>query len=1005
MEKVNKGAIWRKWDLHIHTPETKLNPNGYELNDGNDKWINYCEIIESSDVEVFGITDYFSVENYFKFKNLFYQKYPESKKIFFPNIEFRLEVSVNKVGEEVNIHLLFNNNVLETDIKDFLSKLETNISFNGANITCDKLKSLADFQKASVKYSDLKPILKKVFGEKECYLIIAASNNQGLRADTKSPRKLNISDEIDKICDAFFGNSNNTAYFLNTERYEEREDGNREIAKKCPVYAGSDAHSFEDLNNKLGKSYEKRDKDGKICDNSQITWIKADVTFAGLKQTLVEPVRVFIGNEPDLLKRVRENQTKFIKSIAVNKIENAIIDDIWFENFKIDLNSGLVAVIGNKGNGKSAVTDIISLCGNTHQDPSNFSFLTPNKFRKSKPYNLSERFEATLYWEDNTPIKKLLNSNPDKNLPERVKYIPQNFLERLCSNIESDDFEKELKQIIYSHTPNDKRLGKSSLDELINYKSSLVNDEIAQLQASLTNLNVEISLLEKKDTIDFKKSIENQLELKKGELKAHKTTEPKKPEEVQENPESKKLVEELTLLREQIKILEDEIDAKIKLKSILTIKKEELNRANQYFNNIDEQLKTVKSEGNEYVQILTKNDIILSDVFSYNIDTNKILLLINSIETQIESIDFSISAEKDGSIANNLSKLNLKLQQDQEVLDKPAKEQQKYLDDVKTWDAKKRKIEGDIEVEGSLKFYDAQLTYLNEKLIPELKAKYELRKKYIGDLYTKKISLIEIRKELFQPVTQFINDFKELKERYDVKIDVALEMRLFNDNFFNYISQGKAGTFCGKEEGYKRLNDIIEKTHFSSIEGFLKFTEDLIENLKQDKRFNGNNHVEIINQLKKDINVADLYDYIFHANYLQPIYNLKLGNKTLQELSPGERGALLLIFYLILDNEDIPLIIDQPEENLDNESVYYILVHFIKKVKEKRQIIIVTHNPNLAIVCDADQIINMQIEKENRNRVKFISGAIEDPFINKAIVNILEGTLPAFNNRDAKYIR
>ena len=76
-----------------------------------------------------------------------------------------------------------------------------------------------------------------------------------------------------------------------------------------------------------------------------------------------------------------------------------------------------------------------------------------------------------------------------------------------------------------------------------------------------------------------------------------------------------------------------------------------------------------------------------------------------------------------------------------------------------------------------------------------------------------------------------------------------------------------------------------------------------------------------------------------------------------------------------------------------------------KKVKEKRQIIIVTHNPNLAIVCDADQIINMQIEKENKNTVKFHSGAIEDGVMNKAIINILEGTLPAFNNRDSKYIR
>ena len=133
-------------------------------------------------------------------------------------------------------------------------------------------------------------------------------------------------------------------------------------------------------------------------------------------------------------------------------------------------------------------------------------------------------------------------------LAERVKYIPQNFLERLCANIESDDFEKELKQIIYSHTPNDKRLGKSSLDELINYKSSLVNADISQIQADISNLNLEIVILEKKATDDFKKWIQNQLEIKQGELTAHASIQPKEPEAGSESEKSNELVEKLTLL-------------------------------------------------------------------------------------------------------------------------------------------------------------------------------------------------------------------------------------------------------------------------------------------------------------------------------------------------------------------------------------------------------------------------------------------------------------------------
>lgn len=94
---------------------------------------------------------------------------------------------------------------------------------------------------------------------------------------------------------------------------------------------------------------------------------------------------------------------------------------------------------------------------------------------------------------------------------------------------------------------------------------------------------------------------------------------------------------------------------------------------------------------------------------------------------------------------------------------------------------------------------------------------------------------------------------------------------------------------------------------------------------------------------------------------------------------------------------------DQPEENLDNQSVYELLVKYIKKAKKRRQIIIVTHNPNLAVVCDAEQIIYAKIDKTNKNAVSYKSGSIENPEINKKIVDVLEGTMPAFSNREAKY--
>ena len=171
--------------------------------------------------------------------------------------------------------------------------------------------------------------------------------------------------------------------------------------------------------------------------------------------------------------------------------------------------------------------------------------------------------------------------------------------------------------------------------------------------------------------------------------------------------------------------------------------------------------------------------------------------------------------------------------------------------------------------------------------------------------------------------------------------------------------------------------------------------EKIIESLETDNQ-------QISDQVKED-NIVQFYDYLFSLDFVLPKYELKLADKTINLLSPGERGALLLIFYLMIDNEKVPLIIDQPEDNLDNESVFNMLSKFIKQAKKKRQIFMVTHNPNLAVCADADQVIHVNIDKLNKNKFTFRSGSIENPAINGKIVQILEGTRPAFDKRKLKY--
>lgn len=189
-----------------------------------------------------------------------------------------------------------------------------------------------------------------------------------------------------------------------------------------------------------------------------------------------------------------------------------------------------------------------------------------------------------------------------------------------------------------------------------------------------------------------------------------------------------------------------------------------------------------------------------------------------------------------------------------------------------------------------------------------------------------------------------------------------------------------------------------------NADAVVAFVEKVDDMLHFDRRVEAVNLTElsVVDQLRKGNRPEELYDFLFGLEYLKPQYSLTYDKQEISQLSPGERGLLLLVFYLLVDKDDIPLVIDQPEENLDNQTIYKILVRCIKTAKQRRQVIMVTHNPNLAVVCDAEQIICATCDKANK-RFSYISGAIDSPQIKARVIEILEGTEPAFVNRKKKY--
>ena len=92
-----------------------------------------------------------------------------------------------------------------------------------------------------------------------------------------------------------------------------------------------------------------------------------------------------------------------------------------------------------------------------------------------------------------------------------------------------------------------------------------------------------------------------------------------------------------------------------------------------------------------------------------------------------------------------------------------------------------------------------------------------------------------------------------------------------------------------------------------------------------------------------------------------------------------------------------PLIIDQPEDNLDGEFIYRSLVAALRRAKERRQVIVVTHNPNIAVLGDAEQLIVLKSFSDRGQVVA--SESIDDAKARSLACEVLEGTAEAFQRR------
>ncbi len=122
-------------------------------------------------------------------------------------------------------------------------------------------------------------------------------------------------------------------------------------------------------------------------------------------------------------------------------------------------------------------------------------------------------------------------------------------------------------------------------------------------------------------------------------------------------------------------------------------------------------------------------------------------------------------------------------------------------------------------------------------------------------------------------------------------------------------------------------------------------------------------------------------------------------NKPLHEHSLGQRATALMLFLLGQEDFDV-LIIDQPEDDLDNQTIYEEVIRRLLDLKGKRQVIFATHSPNIPVLGDAEQIFRCGFSPDT---IRLLSGSIDDPGIQREVVTVMEGGKDAFRKRKQIY--
>lgn len=299
---------------------------------------------------------------------------------------------------------------------------------------------------------------------------------------------------------------------------------------------------------------------------------------------------------------------------------------------------------------------------------------------------------------------------------------------------------------------------------------------------------------------------------------------------------------------------------------------------------------------------------------------------------------------------------------------------------------------------------NASIEELSKRLDVEKKKAEEIREK-LNKRHEYDDKILEVQKDIMEKQASFYKIMKNISGQVMMEkeeVSIIPVPKFDGEKFISFVENN----FNRRGQKAQSLSEFI----WQDADSFDSFIKKIFDDI-----INGSY------TLKGSRDEKQVITELVTTNYYKLTYDVKYQGDTLSSMSEGKKAFVILRMILDFDENECPILIDQPEDDLDNRAIYKDLVSYIRAKKSQRQMILVTHNPNIVVAADSEEVIVSNqngINNRNQDNIKFEyrSGAIENTFehdqtkpmllsqgIRQHVCDLLEGGYIAFKKRENKY--